>query len=334
MNVIKIYNQNYLLSLTKTRDGETKFGEKVQTVYQLSELKSTTAKFVIFGIPEDIGVRANYGFSGTKNTWKVVLKSLLNIQANSFTQPENSIILGEIDCDEEMILSEKITISLPDYYEKLGKLVEKIDEKVAQVVETIVTAGKIPIIIGGGHNNSYGNIRGTSEALKKAINCINIDAHTDFRKLEHRHSGNGFSYAFHQKYLKNYFIIGLHKNYTSSSVFDEMEKKNEFIRYTFFENIFIEKNISLQECIKQAEDFCCTTSFGLEIDLDAVQDIPSSALTPSGFSVNEVRQMVSSFSKNKNSTYLHLCEASPKPDTEEERTIGKLISYLIIDFIC
>src|SRR5690606_14711662 len=147
MNVIKIYNQNYLLSLTKTRDGETKFGEKVQTVYQLSELKSTTAKFVIFGIPEDIGVRANYGFSGTKNTWKVVLKSLLNIQANSFTQPENSIILGEIDCDEEMILSEKITISLPDYYEKLGKLVEKIDEKVAQVVETIVTAGKIPIII-------------------------------------------------------------------------------------------------------------------------------------------------------------------------------------------
>src|SRR5690606_6764944 len=284
--------QKYLLSLTKIREGETKFGERIKTVNQLSGLDSTTAKYVVFGIPEDIGVQANNGISGTKYAWKTALKSLLNIQSNSFTKPENLIILGEINCEEEMTSSEKINPASPTYHEELGKLVEKIDEKVAHVVESIVLSGKTPIIIGGGHNNSYGNIKGASSALKKPINCINIDAHTDFRRLEHRHSGNGFSYAFNQKYLNRYFIIGLHKNYTPAAIFAELEQKNEFIRYNLFEAISVEKELTLEKCVNQAENFVNDSHFGLEVDLDSIQNIPSSALTPSGFSVNEVRQMV------------------------------------------
>ena len=232
-----------------------------------------------------------------------------------------------------MISAEKINPTSPSYHDELGKLVEKIDEKVASVVESIVLSGKIPIIIGGGHNNSYGNIKGTSSALKKSISCINIDAHTDFRQLEHRHSGNGFSYAFHQKYLNRYFIIGLHKNYTPATVFTELEQKKEFIGYNLFETITVEKELTIEKCINQAENFVNNSHFGLEVDLDSIQNIPSSALTPSGFSVNQVRQMVSHFSKNKNILYLHLCEAAPMQNSIQERTVGKLISYLITDFI-
>ena len=82
----------------------------------------------------------------------------------------------------------------------------------------IVSAGKTPIVIGGGHNNAYGNIKGTSLALNKPINVINFDAHTDFRALEGRHSGNGFSYAFQEGFLNNYFIFGIHENYSSKAV--------------------------------------------------------------------------------------------------------------------
>ena len=35
-------------------------------------------KFVLFGIKEDIGVLANHGQAGAKNTWEIALKSLLN----------------------------------------------------------------------------------------------------------------------------------------------------------------------------------------------------------------------------------------------------------------
>jgi formiminoglutamase len=47
------------------------------------------------------------------------------------------------------------------------------------------------------------------------VNAINFDAHSDFRILEGRHSGNGFSYAYEEGFLKNILFFGLHENYTS-----------------------------------------------------------------------------------------------------------------------
>ncbi|MCB0387994.1 MAG: arginase, partial [Winogradskyella sp.] len=64
---------------------------------------------------------------------------------------------------------------------------------------------------------------------------------------------------------------------------------------------------------------------------DAIQNIPSSAMTPSGFSVNDTRRFVSYFGKDPNATYLHICEAAPTPETETQ--VGKLITYLITDFL-
>ena len=71
------------------------------------------------------------------------------------------------------------------------------------LLKIIIKAKKIPIIVGGGHNNAYGIIKGSALALNKKINVLNIDAHADFRPLEGRHSGNGFSYAFHEGFIKN-----------------------------------------------------------------------------------------------------------------------------------
>jgi arginase family enzyme len=42
---------------------------------------------------------------------------------------------------------------------------------------------------------------------RKTINAINFDAHSDFRILEGRHSGNGFSYAYEEGFLKKYFVL-------------------------------------------------------------------------------------------------------------------------------
>ncbi len=48
----------------------------------------------------------------------------------------------------------------PNYFIKMGELVNRLDTIVSQIVQKIIAAGKIPIIIGGGHNNAYGNIKG------------------------------------------------------------------------------------------------------------------------------------------------------------------------------
>lgn len=315
------------------RPGETKFGESVITIKNLEELKNSTAQYVLLGIPEDVGVKANRGIAGTANAWTACLKALLNMQANTFTNPENLIILGEINCKTEMKAAETLDKEDDNYYEELGKIVSQIDTKVATVIEQIVKAGKTPVIIGGGHNNSYGNIKGTSLGLKKPISVVNLDAHSDFRNVEHRHSGNGFSCAYEDGFLKHYFILGLQKQYTSQFLFDRLHENKENIHYILFEQIKLTLTKTFEQALNEAEDFMGDNKIGLELDLDAIQSVPSSAKTPSGFSVNESRRFVSFFSNNRNVAYLHLCEAAPHPGTDEEKQTGKLLAYLVIDFM-
>ncbi len=65
MSLLKIYSEKDIASFIKKRAGETKFGEKISFVETLDDLQNHSAKYVLWGIPEDIGVRANYGNPGT-----------------------------------------------------------------------------------------------------------------------------------------------------------------------------------------------------------------------------------------------------------------------------
>lgn len=332
MSLLKIYSEKDIASFIKKRAGETKFGEKVAFVKTLEDLKNHPAKYVLLGIPEDIGVRANYGNPGTSKAWEASLGSLLNIQQNHLTNAENVILLGEIDSETQMKQAEEISKEENHYAEELGELVTQIDNKVSEVIKAIVEAGKFPIIIGGGHNNSFGNLKGTSEALQKPINCINFDAHTDFRALEHRHSGNGFSYAFEDGFLDKYFIFGLHRNYTSEAVFNSMDKNSHRVNFNLFEDISVKHKLTFSEALKDAKNFCCNENFGIELDMDAIEFMASSAITPSGFTLTEARQFVSYFSKIENAKYLHICEGSPLAGVFTNQ-VGKAITYLISDVI-
>lgn len=329
---LKIYTENDIAHFLRKRSGETKFGEKISFVKTLGDLQNHPSKYVLLGIPEDIGVRANYGVAGTSKAWEAALGSILNIQYNRFTNAENVILMGEIDCDMQMAQADEISTQENHYVEELGELVIQIDHKVSRIISAIIKAGKIPIIIGGGHNNSYGNLRGASEALNVKVNCINFDAHTDFRSLEHRHSGNGFSYAYEEGFMDKYFIFGLHRNYTSEAVFNTVEKDPNRIKFNLFEDISIHKNQSFSEAILEAEEFCCEKNFGIELDMDAIELMGSSAITPSGFSLTEARRFTSHFSKLKNMCYIHICEGSPTAGLCANQ-VGKAIAYLVSDVV-
>lgn len=322
---LKIYGAQNAQHYLSRRSGEIKFGERISFISSLEDLEESTAEFVLVGIPEDIGVRANFGRAGTSNAWEACLHSLLNVQHNQFFSPEKILLLGEIDCSPEMEKASNIDLSDPNYHNKLGKLVEIIDQAVSTVVRAIVIAGKIPVIVGGGHNNAFGNIKGTSEALEMPINVLNIDAHTDLRLLEHRHSGNGFSFARERAYLEKYAVFGLHENYTPEYVFDQFESSPD-LEYWLLEQLLVNDKIP---AFREALDFVRTRPFGLELDCDSIAGFPSSAQSPDGFSLSEVRKMVRSAAKNQNCSYLHVCEAVARDDVPT----GKALSYLITDFL-
>lgn len=327
-----------LAKITNFRSGEVKFGEKMILIPTeqpiIDFLKTCESQFVLFGIPEDIGIRANFGRPGANSAWENSLKSIANIQHNRFCKGSQIIILGQLDVIEEMNEVQNLNFHSIEDRKKMSELVVKIDKEVSHIITQIVKIGKVPIVIGGGHNNAYGNIKGTALAKGKPINAINFDAHSDFRILEGRHSGNGFSYAYEEGFLKKYFIFGLHESYTSKSVLDQLKTLKEKIMYNTYDEINIRKEKHFQTEMALALEFIKNESYGVEIDLDAIPNIASSAMTCSGFSVEELRQFIYFFGKNTNAAYLHICEGAPSLDhTKNNHLIGKLIGYLVTDFI-
>ena len=336
MNNLQVITTETLTKLTKKRAGETKFFEDAKYLTNFDDLTNmlsdTSVKFVLFGIKEDIGVLANKGRPGAKDSWDHTLKSLLNLQSNRTTKASNVLVLGHLDFSE---LYDTIAITKQDKLLKTyRKQVDIIDQSVNQLVYSIVKAGKIPILIGGGHNNAYGAIKGCALALNTKINTINFDAHTDLRPPEGRHSGNGFRYAIEEGFLDRYFIFGVHENYLSKKILNFIQASKSSVKFWSFEDLMVRKKIGFKKALKNAFSFISTSKFGIEIDCDAIQNIPSSAQTPSGFSVNQTRRFVHYFGSHPNATYLHICEAATTTDDQKNNEqIGKLLSYLIIDFI-
>jgi len=326
MDSLKIYSQSDIDKLIIYRDGETKIGEKVEVYLDGEEdffpnvaisidgLAKSKAKFVLLGIPEDIGVRANAGIAGASTTWKSALMAFLNIQSNRFLSGEDVLVLGHFEIEEPKDLS----------IIGLRNKVAEIDYLVYPIIEKIVSAGKIPIVIGGGHNNAYPIIKGTSLAKKQAIDVLNIDAHADLRKQEGRHSGNGFTYALAESYLANYYMYGLHQNYNNETIVNEIDT-NSKLNAVFFDDIL--KGTDDQDFIAKIDSIA-----GLEIDLDCIQNVLSSAETPSGFTVNEIRKLI--LTTGTHFSYMHISEGATRLlDGRVNKLTSKLIAYLISDFV-
>ena len=344
MHHLKIYNKQDLLFLTKLRRFETKLGERIQVVNDPSNLekslRETKAKYILIGIPEDIGIKANDSMGGADTAWIPFIQQFLNIQSNDFLSGEEILLIGHFDFGDIQYLIETNAHGLEERIEAYRHAVITIDEEVEALIKLITACQKIPIAIGGGHNNAYPLIKGAAKGLYKAglislaqINCVNLDAHTDFRPAEGRHSGNGFRYAEEDGYLQKYCIIGVHENYLQQNVWLDIVN-NPFIDFITYEDIFLLEKKNFIQAVAHATGFTEDNFIGLELDLDCIENTLSSAMTPTGITPLHARQYVTFAATDSKIAYLHICEgASQLRDGKKSDTTGKLISYLVSDFI-
>jgi formiminoglutamase len=340
----KFYDKQDALYLTKIRRFETKLGEMVQVLrdknYFETLLQKSSAKYVLFGVPEDIGVRGNYGVGGTDSVWVPFLSSLLNIQSNDFLMGDEILLLGHFDFGDLKYLIEQNAHGNEERIEAYRHAVNLIDEEVENMTKLITSYGKIPIVIGGGHNNAYPLIKGAAKGWHKAgllplaqINCINLDAHTDFRPSEGRHSGNGFRYAEEDGYLQKYCVIGVQENYLPQNVWLDIVN-NPFIDFITYEDIFIHEKRNFIQAVAHATGFTEDNLTGIELDLDSIENTLSSAASPVGISALHARQYITFTATDCKPAYLHICEgATQLSDGRKNDNTGKLISYLVSDFI-
>lgn len=340
----KQYIKQDILAQTRLRKFETKLGERVATVPASTELseaiKGNDLTYVLFGIAEDIGVKANYGVGGTNTAWPGFLQSFLNVQSSDFFTGENVIVIGYFDFSDLETVIESNANNQEEKIEAYRHAVNTIDDEVERLVKLIVSEGKIPIIIGGGHNNAYPLIKGAAKGLHQSgklplpqINCINLDAHTDYRPVEGRHSGNGFRYAEEDGFLQKYCVIGVHENYLPQNVWMDVVN-NPFIDMITYEDIFIHEKRTFRQAVSHAIQFTDDNYAGIELDLDSIENTLCSAPTPCGMQSIHARQYLNLCAAHVNTAYLHICEGASKTTKGETNELtGKLISYLISDFI-
>ena len=113
-------------------------------------LQQSAAKYVLVGIPEDIGIKANHGIGGADTTWYPFLHSFLNTQSNDFFTGEDVLLLGHFDFGDVKYLVENNAYNNDEMIDAYRHAVNIIDEEVEMMMKTIAFCKKIPVIIGGG----------------------------------------------------------------------------------------------------------------------------------------------------------------------------------------
>src|SRR5690606_35985800 len=100
--------------------------------------------------------------------------------------------------------------------------------------------------------------------------------------------------------------------------------------YTTYESVFVREEKDFPLVLKQNIGFVNQEACGVEIDLDAITNVPSSAKTSSGISPIQARQYIYQCAKKLDATYLHIAEGAPLlSHIKAHNKTGKLIAYLI-----
>lgn len=324
-------------TFTHVREGETKLGQALYCYdgdtplnTALADAKQQGVRFVILGIGEDIGPRANLGRGGAVDAFEATMSQWCNLQSNQFFDAKQCMVLGQVNTHDLQLPASATTQTLRAH-------VERLDERVIHIVSNIIAAGLEPIVIGGGHNNAYGLLMASKQVMKRPIAAVNLDPHADFRPREGRHSGNGFSYAAASGALGYYHVLGMHELKNSQQTLDQLSAFGG--KWHTLQAIWVRQELSLKqaidEIVTQLND--SASPVAVELDMDAIMNMPSSASTAAGIPLLDALYYVNQIGLRTNACYLHLAEAAPSchnaGSDAGRRETGQSISELIYAYL-
>jgi formiminoglutamase len=316
--MLQRFTSDELAAYCIRRSGETRIGQQIQLPDPnmpypelLAAHKAAGGQFVLLGIAESIGPRANMGQGGAELGWQAFLQRFLNLQHNDSLATERILLLGQVDCAELQQQASTLDNQQPEQLTQLRQLCAELDLRVTQQLIPIFAAGLYPIVIGGGHNNAYPLLQALAETSKQPVNCANLDPHADFRPLEGRHSGNGFSYASAAGFLGRYTVLGLDLQKNSAASLTMLQQAAA--DYISYQQIVVRQQLSYQQALDQVIEQSChgMADIAIELDTDSIQAMPSSAINYSGFNVGQAAQFVFQLARLPRARYLHLAEAAP-----------------------
>ena len=267
----------------------------------ISKLKKAEKTFALLGYACDEGVARNLGRVGAKEGPNAIRK-VLGKMPNHLAPDIHVLDVGDIVCED--------------------KNLEKTQEVLAKHIEHLLEHNIRPIVLGGGHDMSYGHFNGIKNYLiskkkRPNIGIINFDAHFDLRDPKNGvNSGTPFYQIANENNPFHYLCLGIRKDANDSSLFETAKS----LEVTYVESNALRIQFS-KEIKTWVEAFMSKVTYlYLTIDLDGFSSAYApgvSAPSPMGFSPDIVIETLETILASGKLIGLDIAEMNPKYDTDQ-----------------
>ncbi|MEM8600760.1 MAG: formimidoylglutamase [Bacteroidota bacterium] len=158
------------------------------------------ARVVLVGFPSDEGVRRNGGRPGAAAGPAAIRRALYAMTPDATNYEAFVALLDR-------------TVDLGDVH--VTGDVEADQQRLGNVLAPFIAKGVVPIVLGGGHETTYGHVLGYVGA-GLAPEILNWDAHADVRPYpQGSHSGSPFRQAIEAVHCTRYRVAGLQPHRTA-----------------------------------------------------------------------------------------------------------------------
>lgn len=222
---------------------------QILTCVDLNDNPNLDNAVVLLGFCSDEGVRRNSGREGAKAAPDYLRKVLANLPIH-FSENIRLLDAGNIHTN--------------------GYDLESAQQALQWAVTLIKEAGGFPLLIGGGHEITYGHFKGLQSG-DRSLGVINIDAHLDMRPLVDGKGNSGTSFyqlnkeLFDQGKVLQYLAIGIQEISNTQGLIQYAESQG--VDIIFAEDIQVD---NLQQVKARIDGFVNRVDdLYLTIDMDA-----------------------------------------------------------------
>lgn len=280
-----------------------------------SEEHSTPRPVALLGFASDAGVLRNQGRTGAASGPQALRAALSSLAIH---QPRAVHDTGDIVV--------------------LGDELESGQARLAKAVSTLLDAGMMPVVLGGGHETAYGSFSGLFEHLRQQettrIGILNLDAHFDLRTASRRSSGTPFKDIANDMQESgrdfNYAVLGISEPNNTQVLFDQAQALG--VRYLVDEEC---GSSSLKEVIKFVDEFLDSIDqLYLTIDLDVLPaSVAPGVSAPAAYGVplEVIHAVCRHVTQSGKLALVDVVELNPSLDIDARtaRTAARLINALI-----
>ena len=261
---------------------------------------------VLFGFPQDEGVRRNHGRPGAAQAPHSIRRWLGRLTPGDPPAATDLHANPPLDAGNVRIVG-----GLEESQQALGT-----------VVSAIFQAGAIPVVLGGGHETAYGHFLGYVNA-RRPVGIINIDAHLDVRPCldGQGHSGSPFRQALEHATQPlegaHYVCLGAQSANVSRQHWEELRARGGVVRWA--DEVRNQMATHLTREIDRLAAAGCRVYVSIDADVVRAADVPGvSAPNPLGLSGDEVAACARLAGQSPAVASFDLVEINPRHDRDDQ----------------